>query len=160
MNVNNISNGAMSFSLSGKDYKVKRLNLMDLYGEFEADIKEGYLDDIASLASRIKDPKERVEFQRQAIKDTPKGKNLEESVKEAMDSFDGGIKLLWLSLKKSNDISEGDVRDLIMDEDNQAQITNIMSFITGQDVSEEEADVKKIPEGAMRIEAVEKKTVI
>ena len=157
MNVNNISNGSVVFKLSGKDYQVKRLNLMDLFGQFEADIKKTHMDDIVSLATRITDSKERIEFQRQAIRDLPKGKELEEAVKEAMDSFDGGIKLLWMSLSKCNKVTIDEVRDLILDEENEASITNIMNFITGQDATEEPKEEEKLPEGAIKIES-EKKT--
>jgi len=130
---------------------------MQLFGQFEADIKKTHMDDIVALASRMTDSKERIEFQRQAIKDLPKGKALEESVKEAMDSFDGGIKLLWMSLSKCNNVTLEEVRDLILDSDNEASITNIMNFITGQDVAVEKEDDKKLPEGAIRVKS-EKKT--
>lgn len=154
MDVNNISNGAVVFKLSGKEYSVRRLNLMDLFGEFEADVKAKYMDNIVALANRMNDSKERVEFQRQAIKDIPKGKDLEEQVRQAMDSFEGGIKLLYLSLSKCNKITFEETKQLLMDNDNQASITNIMNFITGSDIEKKE-DV--IPQGATVIET-EKKT--
>lgn len=154
MDVNNIANNPLEFVLSGKKYLVKRLNLMDLFGEFEADVKKQYMDDIISLANRMSDSKERIEFQRQAIKDIPKGKTLEEAVRSAMDSFDGGIKLLWLSLVKSNKITLEETKQLVMDSDNQAVITNIMNFITGSD--QEEKKEEKLPEGAIVIESEKK----
>ena len=156
MDVSNIANSPVVFKLSGKDYQVKRLNLMDLFGEFEADIKKTYMDNIVSLAQRMSDSNERVNFQRQAIKDIPKGKALEEQVKELMDSFDGGIKLLWLSLSKCNKITIEEVRQLLMDNDNQASITNIMNYITGSDVEKKEVE---IPKDATVIE-LEKKTPV
>jgi len=157
MNVNNIANGSVKFKLSGKEYQVKRLNLMDLFGQFEADIKETLMDDIVALASRIKDPKERVEFQRQAIRDVPKGKELQQMVTEAMDSFDGGTKLLWMSLSKCNSVTIEQVKDILVDPDNEVTITNLMNFITGQDMVEEKEDEKKLPDGAIQVNS-EKKT--
>jgi len=155
MEVNNISNGSIVFKLSGKDYQVKRLNLMELFGEFEADVKKQYMDNIAGQAQRITDIKERVQLQREAIKDIPKGKDLEEQVRIAMDSFEGGVKLLWLSLSKCNKITIEEVKTLLAEPDNQASITNIMSFITGSDTDTKELNV--IPTGATVIET-EKKT--
>ena len=155
MEVNNISNGSIVFKLSGKDYQVKRLNLMELFGEFEADVKKQYMDNIAGQAQRITDIKERVQLQREAIKDIPKGKDLEEQVRIAMDSFEGGVKLLWLSLSKCNKITIEEVKTLLTEPDNQASITNIMSFITGSDTDTKELNV--IPTGATVIET-EKKT--
>lgn len=153
MSINDISNGSLVFKLSGKDYSVKRLNLMDLFGEFEAEVKKQYMDDIIGLAERMTSSKERIDFQRQAIKDIPKGKELDEAVKNVMDSTAGGIKLLWLGLKKENKITIEEVRNLISLEENQATITNMMNFITGQD---QEAKVSDIPEGATVIEPEKK----
>lgn len=151
--VNNLANGSLEFTLSGKVYKVKRLNIMDLFGEFEADVKKQYMDDIIELASRITDPKERIAFQREAIKDVPKGKTLEEAVRERMDGFEGGIKLLYLSLSKCNKINLQETRDIVMDPANQSTITNLMTFITGGD---QEEKVSTTPEGAIVLESEKK----
>lgn len=155
MEVSNIANTPVVFSLSGKDYQVKRLNLMDLFASFEVDVKKQHMDNIVALAQKITDPKERIEFQRQAIKDVPRGKDLEEAVKNAMDGFEGGIKLLWLALSKCNKITLDEAKELIMDNTNSAAITNIMNYITGNDLEEKKTEV---PQGATVIE-VEKKTL-
>lgn len=154
MNVNNIANGSLDFTLSGKVYKIKRLNIMDLYGEFEAQVKKQYMDDIISLANRIENSKERIDFQRAAIKDIPKGKELEQAVNGLMDSFEGGVKLLWLSLNKLNNITLEEAKALILDVNNQATITNIMGFITGND--QEAIKEPDLPKEAIKV-ATEKK---
>ena len=131
---------------------------MDLFGQFEADIKKTLMDDIVALASRMDDKTERIEFQRQAIRDIPKGKDLQQQVTEAMDTVDGGVKLLWMSLSKCNEITLEETRDLILDEANEASITNVMNFITGQDTVEEKKD-EKLPKGAIKVKT-EKKTKV
>jgi len=110
MEVSNIANNPISFKIGDRDFLVKRLSLLDLFAEFEVEIKRQYMDDIIEMASRIKDPKERIEFQRSAMKDMPKGKEMEDSVRSNMDTFEGGIKLLYLSLSKLNKITKEDIK--------------------------------------------------
>ena len=153
MTVSDLANNPVTFTLSKKDYRVKRLNLMELFGEFEVLIKRKYMDDIVELASRIKDSKEKVEFQRRALQDMPSGKRMEELINENMSTFEGGVKLLHLALNKCQTVDMEEVRNLIVEPSNQLEITNIMSYIVGNDVIKEEK--KEVPEGAT---VIEKKT--
>lgn len=151
-NVSNIANTPIVFVLSGKNYQIQRLNLIDLFAEFECSVKQEFMDNIVAMAMRIKDTKERVQFQRESFKDMPKGAEMSEAIRVAMDSFNGGVKLLFLALQKCNKITLEEVKDIVLDPTNSTVITNIMAYITGSDVQEE------VPENATVMP--EKKTVV
>ena len=156
MSISNLSNEPIKFKIGEKEYLVKRLTLLDLYASFENDIKKGYMDDIVALAERIKDSKERMQFQKEAIKDMPRGRELSLKVQESMDGIDGGIKILYLALSKCQKIDIDEVKSLIGNVNLSAQINTVMDFIVGNDVVKEE---EKLPEGAIKLD-VEKKTII
>jgi len=159
MNINNLTNGPVTFTLSGKEFKVKRLNMLQLHGEFEAEIKKTHMDDIVSIAERMTNSKERIDFQRQAMKDIPRGKSMEAEVKLVTESFDGCVKLLWMSLKADNECSMQEVEEILLNDSNEVEMTNLMNFIVGEDLQEEEENKDKLPEGAIQID-VEKKTEV
>jgi hypothetical protein len=160
MGVSNIANNPVEFVLSGKVYQVKRLNLMDLFAEFEVEVKKQFFDNIADYANRIKDNKERLEYQRQAIKDIPKGVELQKAVNELMETFEGAVKLLYLSLIKCNKITLEETKNIVLDQSNNAVITNLMAYITGSDQEvkkDEDKNDKKLPTGATVIPELEEK---
>lgn len=160
MEVSNIANNPVTFSLSGKNYLVKRLSLLDLFAEFEVMVKEQYMDDIAKMASRVKDSKERIDLQRALMKDMPKGRELQEIIhgvpgpkdKEGNDTMVGGLinspegftKLLYLALSKCNKITDEEIKEIVSDQKtNAVAITNIMNYITGTDIEKKEENVPK-----------------
>jgi len=157
MELSNVTNNPVSFKLSGRDFLIKRLSLLDLFAEFEVGVKKQYMDDIALMAERIKDQKERVEFQRSALKDMPKGKELEELGKDAMNTFEGGVKLLYKALSKCNQVTEEEVKSIASNPSNNTGITNIMNYITGVDVDLNKDEAEELPKDAKVIK-VEKKT--
>jgi hypothetical protein len=137
--------------LNGKKYKIQRLNLLEIYHTFEAEIKSQYMQDVIAMASLIKDPKERISVQSQAIKEMPKGKELEETINTKLGSFEGGKKLLHIALNKLNSISEKEIEAIIIDPKHTASVKAIMDYICGSDVEEEEVK-EEIPEGAVKID--------
>ena len=156
MEVSNILNNPITFVLSGKQYRVKRLSLLDLFAEFEVDVKAQYMDDVVDMASRIKDIKERIKFQCLSLKDMPKGKELEDQSRDIMGSYKGGLKLLYMALSKCNNITQDEVNKISSDPANTDVITNLMNYITGTDVDLNKKAVE-IPVGATVIQT-EKKT--
>lgn len=143
MQVSNLANVPVDMKIGETTFKVKRLSLLNLYGEFESDVKSEYLDNISDLASRVKDIKERIQLQRELMKDMPKGRILEESAKDKMDSVDGGVKLLYLALKDSNEITVKEAKDLSSNYKNTAEINNIIDYTIGLDASEEKEENKE-----------------
>jgi len=155
--ITNISNAPIELEIAGKKYKVQRLNLLEIYHTFEAEIKSQYMADVITMAGLIKDPKERISVQSQAIKEMPKGKELEEQVNSRMGSFEGGKRMLHLALNKLNSISEQSIEELLTNDKNTGQIKAIMDYICGFDVVKEE---EVIPEGATKIEIDDEKKVL
>jgi hypothetical protein len=152
MDISNLANTEIQMSIGDKSFKLKRLTLLDLYSSFETDIKKDYMNSIIELAQMIKNEKERITFQKEAIREVPRGKLLEEEVRNRMDSVDGGIKILHIALNKLNKVSLEEVRAMISNPHNSAQIATIMDFIIGSDVVED-----KVPEDGKIV--IEKKTI-
>ena len=108
---------------------------MDLFASFEAEIKKHYLDDIISLATRMETTKERIDFQKAALKEMPRGKELADQISDLMNSFEGGIKILHMALSKCNTISVDEVKQLVGASTNPAEITAIMDYVVGGDIA-------------------------
>jgi hypothetical protein len=135
MDVHNLSNSPVKFTISGKTFDVKRLSILDLFATFEAEVKRVYLDDVISLAGRMQTTKERIDFQKAALKEMPRGKELQDQVAEIMNSFEGGIKILHLALSKCNTISYDEVKQMVVSSTNPAEISSCMDYVVGSDIS-------------------------
>uniref|UniRef100_A0A6M3L0Q9 Uncharacterized protein n=1 Tax=viral metagenome TaxID=1070528 RepID=A0A6M3L0Q9_9ZZZZ len=157
MEITNISNTPVEFVLSGESFKVIRLSLLDMFASFETDIKTQYMDDVVLYAERIKDPKERMEYQKQAIRDIPRGKSMEELVDHKMNSVEGGIKLLHIALNKCQKVPITKIKELLSDNSNSSTLQNLTAYIMGDDVKKL-GEEQKLPEGAVKLEVSEKKT--
>jgi len=157
MEIANLANTPIEFTLSEKKYKIVRLSMLDVFGIFEADVKEEYISDIVAMARHIPDVKERIEFQKQAARDIPRGKTMEEQVRLKMDSVEGGIKILHIALNKCQEVPIDEVKEVLSNEKNAAAIQAVMAFLFGDDTAKEE---EKLPPGAQKIEVTdaEKKT--
>ena len=154
--ITNISNAPIELELATKKYKIQRLNLLEIYHTFEAEVKQQYMADVIAMASLIKDSKERISVQSQAIKEMPKGIDLQEQVNSKISSFDGAKQMLHIALNKNNSISETEIDAIIADLKNTEQIKAIMDYICGADVEEPK---EEIPEGATKIEIDDEKKV-
>lgn len=136
MDVHNIANNPLDFVLSGKKYKVKRLSILDLKGSFVKEIKEEYFDDVINMANRIKDAKERYDFQNQALKNMPKNADLDKLITEKMNSIDGGIKILFIALNKCQEVTVEEVNEIMLSGKNTSTINALVDFVLGNDVGD------------------------
>jgi len=141
--ISNLVNLPVSFTLSGKEYKIQRLSPIDLFGRLENMVKENYMDGIISYAERIKDKQERLAFQREAIKDVPKGKDMQEAIKLLGDTVDGGIKLMSVALSKLNNVTEEEVKSIVIDPANDTVIATLMDYIVGADIDKKTEEASK-----------------
>jgi hypothetical protein len=132
--ISNLGNTPIKFNVGGKSFDVKRLSVMDLFATFESDVKKSYLDDVIALASRMDIAKERIDFQKAALKEMPRGKELSEQVSDLMNTFEGGIKILYMALSKCNKISVDEVKQLVGTSTNPAEITAVMDYVVGGDI--------------------------
>jgi len=142
MQVIDVANHPVEFDVAGKTFKIKRLSLLDLYAVFESEARKESISDITAIASQMTDSKERIQFSKEAMKELPKGKELEDLARSRMDSVAGGIKMLHIALSELNQISYDEVKALVNDNrDNpavDAQIAAIVNYIIGHDVVVEE----------------------
>jgi hypothetical protein len=103
MSVADLSNSSIEFDIDGKTYKVKKLNILDIFVKFETDIRQDYIQSISDMA-KILDSKDRAEFLKNAIKELPTGRSLEDKVDEKMNTIQGGVDLLYTILQKCQEV--------------------------------------------------------
>jgi len=147
MQVIDVANHPIEFEIAGKTFKIKRLSLLDVYAVFEAEARKESISDITAIASQMTDSKERIQFSKEAMKELPRGKELEDLAQSRMNSVTGGIKMLHIALSELNEITYEEVKALVNDNrDNSevdAQIAAIVNYIIGSDaVVEEKVDPK------------------
>jgi len=138
MDISNIANVPIEFSIGANKYKVSRLSLLELFAEFESEAKKGYLSDINEMATTIKDKTEKLDFMVRMMRDMPSGKRLEDLAKDRMNSMSGGLQVLYTSLKKHNKITLDEVKNLSSDESVNTQVAAIVEYALGNDLRQKE----------------------
>ena len=161
MQVIDVANHPVDFEIAGKTFKIKRLSLLDLYAVFEAEARKESISDITAIASQMKESKERIQFSKEAMKELPRGKELEDLARGRMDSVSGGIKMLHIALSELNEITYDEVKSLVNDNrentEVDAQIAAIVNYIIGTDVVIEE-ESKDPKDDKKTVISLEKKT--
>ena len=135
MSVADLSNSSIEFDIDGKTYKVKKLNILDIFVKFETDIRQDYIQSISDMA-KILDSKDRAEFLKNAIKELPTGRSLEDKVDEKMNTIQGGVDLLYTILQKCQEVSKNDIITMVSKESNGEVINSIVSYALGQSKNE------------------------
>lgn len=136
MDIAELNNMPLEFTLSGKVYKVKRLSITEIFSDFEKEIKQEYINDI-NLVAETMEAKDRIDFKRKAMQDIPRGAKLQDLVNEKMGTISGGIKLLHKALNKCQQVSL-DECIAISENKNADTVGQIISYALGQDVRAEE----------------------
>ena len=142
MSVTDLNNSPIEFDVDGKSYKVKKLSVLDIFTQVETKIKEEYIANITSM-SKVLDPKDRPEFLKNAIKEIPTGRRLEEMVNEKISTVQGGVDILFTVLNKCQQVTMDEIMGLVGKESNSPAITSIMSFSLGQVKNEEVEDTNQ-----------------
>ncbi len=140
MSISDIANSSITYKINDKEYKIKRLSLLDLYGTFEKLVKEKYLRTVAEYAQLINDKNEKLEFQRKAMQDVPKGQALEDAVQLEMATLDGAKLILKMVLNKCQNVTDEEIENILLDKNNSAVINQIIAHATGTDVITDRTD--------------------
>lgn len=142
MSISDLNNTAIEFTLAEKKYKIKRLNLLDIFNSVEKSIKEEYVQSVTELSKALPD-KDRVEFLRSAIKEMPTSKRLEEMVNDKINTTSGGVDILTIILNKCQSVSKEEVVNIISDNKNAPDVSAIMAYALNAKQEEEQDDGKK-----------------
>jgi hypothetical protein len=129
--VSDLNNSPIEFDIGGKSYKVKKLSVLDIFNQVETKIKEEYLKSVTDM-SRILPDKDRPEFLRNAIKEMPAGRKLEDMVNEEINTVAGGIDVLTTILNKCQQVTKDEIMAMVGNESNSTTISSIMSYALGQ----------------------------
>ena len=138
-----LSAGSVDLSIGGRQWKVGRLSILDVLGEFGKLVRERRLVDIVTACSGIQDKADRQDMVKALMRDVPKGKELEEEARQAMDTVEGGVRLLWLALRKGQPCSIDEAMSLAT-EANAAEVSVAIEFAMGGDLEEIKARVAAV----------------
>ena len=143
MGVSTLANKPMKFTLpNGKAYEVKKLSILEIFGEIESDIKAEWLANINSIASSLPVP-DRKSFLTGIIRDMPAGAVLERLAQAKMETVAGGFKMLKMVLSRCQEIENEELQDLVGDSANQDIIDQIMNYAVGADSQAQDPTQKK-----------------
>ena len=135
MSVTNLSNAPIEFTIGGKQWKIRKLSVLDLFSEFEKEVKEEYVKNINELVKALPS-QDRASFLSSAIKEMPSGKRLEELAQERMNTVQGGVRMFVAVLGKCQPVSTEDAMSLAMDPENQPAIQQAMAYAVGSEALE------------------------
>lgn len=139
--------------IGGKAYKVGRLSILDVLGEFGKLVRERKLSDIVLACQGIHDKADRQDMVKALIRDVPKGKELEEEARQVIDTVEGGVRMLWMALKKHQKDLTLDDAVALATEKNATEVSVAIEYAMGGDlediksrqVNPEVIDPKKSP---------------
>lgn len=140
MDIQNLSDSPITFTLSGKEYLVRRQSFTEYFSVFQSIVKSEYFSDINKMAELIKDYNERLEFQVKSMKGVPKGDELDNIAMDKISTIDGGIKIIEMALKKDNKITEEELKNILTDPKNVNTMRSIILFVRGVDIQEDKKE--------------------
>jgi len=131
MSVSDLTNKPIEFDIDGKTYKVKKLSVLDIFENTEVKIKEKYEKDVSDMAKLLSD-KDRGEFLRNAIREMPTGKRMEEMVNDHINTTQGGLDMLKTILNKCQEVSMEEVLSIVGKASNNDSVSSIMAYAISQ----------------------------
>lgn len=129
MSLSDLTNQPIEMTLSGKVLKIQRLSIRDLFGPAEAKIQADYIKNVHLMASGLVG-KEKQEFMSTALKDCPKGAELDKQSLEYMSTPIGISQILMIGLNKCQAISEDEVASLMLGASD-AELGFIRDYLSG-----------------------------
>ena len=156
MNVSELCNVPREVTLGNFTFKIRRLNIQELFGFFEEKIRAKKIREAQQMAS-IMEPQDRTSFMVSVWKELPSGTELTDQVTDLMTSVDGVYDMLYLAGKDFG-ITLEDIRGKVTI-DMLPEISPIVSWITGMGENEAKTigDLEKKTETETKVEVVEEK---
>jgi hypothetical protein len=118
-------------TLAGKKHSFRRITLAELFGKYEAVVKNEWRQRVRSMADEL-DTNERVPFMVSAMNSPPEAGQIALLVKDKTNSQDGIIMLLSLAhVKEDKDDILPDIVPLMMDKVGKVVIKELIKELTG-----------------------------
>jgi len=144
--VSEIANVPVEFKLQvggvERVFKIRRLSILELTGNFEALVRSERIKDIGDLVLVI--PKEdRPLFYKQAMASLPKGTELSRLASDRMNGNDGGVRILKAALGSCQPITDEDLKLIVNNQSNSEHISGIITFALGSDETPDDQPSEK-----------------
>lgn len=149
MSLSELSNQEIEITLNGRKLKIKRLSINELFAPAEKRVKEDYIAGVQEIAKSLTG-KDKQEFMMSALKDIPKGAELDKQAMEYMSTPLGVSGVLMLGLNKCQEISENEVAELMLGA-SEAELGFLRDYLSGDTEDKkklrlmEEAKVVQVP---------------
>lgn len=143
MSVSTLANTHVEFDIGGQTFKVRKLSIMDIFVEFEREVRQDYINNINEMV-KVLPATDRKGFLADAIKEMPAGKRLEDLANERIATVQGGLKLLHAVLSKCQPVTPDEAMALAADNANAEAIAEVMAYaVTGEKRPEGGAEKKE-----------------
>lgn len=111
--ISELTNSPVSFKLAGKEVKVQRLSIGEIFSSIETEVKNQYIKNMESVAGFLKGA-EKMEYIIKATKEIPSGENLHARSLEYINTPEGMAKLLLFGLNKCQKLEENEVTQMML----------------------------------------------
>jgi len=136
MSVAELANEPIDITLAGKKFKIKRLTIKELFAIPEAKVKENYIKSAQEIAASLVG-KDKQDFLLNALKNTPKGDELNTLAIEYMSSPVGVADVIYIGLNKCQPVSDIEVSELIT-KSTESELSFLRDYIGGNEAIEEQ----------------------
>jgi len=140
-----LSASPVDLMIGGRAWKVSRLSILEVLGEFGKLVRERNLSDIVTACKGIADKAERQDMVKALMRDAPRGRELEDEARQTLDTVEGGVRLLWMALRRLQpELTLEQAVDLATQE-NATEVSVAIEFAMGGDLEEIQRKAKKEP---------------
>lgn len=129
MSISELSNTPIEITLGGRKLKIQRLTIAELFTPAETKVVQDAIKNMQEIAKGLTG-KEKIEFLTSAVKDIPKGAELDRLAMEYMSTPNGVSQALMIAFNKHQVITETEVADLMMNSD-ETELNFIRDYLSG-----------------------------
>ncbi len=129
--VSALTDQPMEETLAGKKHSFRRITLAELFGKYEAVVKNEWRQRVRSMADEL-DTNERVPFMVSAMNSPPEAGQIALLVKDKANSQDGIVMILSLThIKEDKNDVLPDITTLLTNDVDKVVVRNLIKELTG-----------------------------
>ena len=130
MSIGELINAPIEITLGGKKLKIQRLTISEIFTPAETKVQQDYIRNVQDVA-KVLSGKDKSDFLLSALKDVPKGAELDKQSIEYMSTPQGVASMLLLGFNKCQVVTEAEIADLMLNA-NEEELGFIRSFLSGE----------------------------
>ena len=141
--ISELTNEPISFKIGGKEVKIKRLNLAEIFGYFETKVKEQHMNNIRDVASLFEDKKDKADYLKQATRDIPNKTQLQRLANDYIQTEEGMVDVITIGLNKCQKLTDEELVEMFKNS-NEEEIQLVVSYLFGIELPKEDSEKKTI----------------